>query len=836
MKNKINLRLFWMISWILLALSLIVWNITGLSSWYKSLDTIIMFGELAAIFIVTLVINKCVNRKRSLLILLVSELAIFCYLHCMLLPVIVNAIYFLFILSIGYVISRFVKSEPTIWLSFAWGISFIIILECLMSIGGIGSNRNFLIGICLIGTICLIITVGNFREESKLFDFDINFYRDNALAIAIIFTVFSLLIGRCNLAIDYDGLWYGLRSEYILNAGSGIYERIMAISIPNTYPKGYELLTLPLTLFPSYAFRLTFNIFIGLLIVCASFAVIKKINKDAPLIVTAVMSSIPGIMSMCTTMKQDSITLLLQILMLYYAIDFAKNINMSNFWIITALYILSLNMKTTALVFSSAVYFLVFLFALVKIKRIKVESKNIWLMLTSLMVTGLLCLRTYLLCGYPYTSLLNGVWQKLGLSTYEPYVISQPTESIGIKEILTKDGLLNALKKFVVAFVAPFEFDGIITTHLRLAWGTSLILAVLIFVLMTLLTKKCRLSIEKKLILGIYCLVWIFSGYSIASLEKNDGNYYMLLYFLSVVMMASIIDFSAIKKRNMIIFLIPVVIGNLFIFGMTGWAGASKFSQVSLENKGYYDHTEEFKQRFYSEGKQEIYDYFSGEDVSRVLAFGDLENTNRLPYLVENAIEIYPRGGSQYFSDYKSFKYFLELTDTSHIYWDNSYNGYIPMLKVYIYNLIKESYVKDIIICDDNYIFALNMECPNDEYNIDLEEIYIRNIYNKYEVIDGCLYNDGFLGKSATIRFAASEKKYVTFSIWNTDKLENEEITIQVGEQQYIIKLGANDLQECTIELPLGISDVQVIASDTFIPENGDERELSVVLSIVDEM
>ena len=67
-----------------------------------------------------------------------------------------------------------------------------------------------------------------------MFCYDVEFHRNHALNIAVIFTVLALLIGRCNLAIDYDGLWYGLRPDYLLNSGGGIYDRILAVSIPNT--------------------------------------------------------------------------------------------------------------------------------------------------------------------------------------------------------------------------------------------------------------------------------------------------------------------------------------------------------------------------------------------------------------------------------------------------------------------------------------------------------------------------------------------------------------------------------------------------------------------------
>ena len=54
-----------------------------------------------------------------------------------------------------------------------------------------------------------------------------------------------LQAGRMNICADYDSLHYGLRSEYILNDGDGIYEDLGSVNVVYTYSKGLEILLLP---------------------------------------------------------------------------------------------------------------------------------------------------------------------------------------------------------------------------------------------------------------------------------------------------------------------------------------------------------------------------------------------------------------------------------------------------------------------------------------------------------------------------------------------------------------------------------------------------------------
>ena len=80
-----------------------------------------------------------------------------------------------------------------------------------------------------------------------------------AAMYALIFSMILLQVGRMNICADYDSLHYGLRSEYVLNDGGGIYENLGSINVVYTYSKGLETLLLPISGLPSYSFFLSFQ-------------------------------------------------------------------------------------------------------------------------------------------------------------------------------------------------------------------------------------------------------------------------------------------------------------------------------------------------------------------------------------------------------------------------------------------------------------------------------------------------------------------------------------------------------------------------------------------------
>ena len=143
--------------------------------------------------------------------------------------------------------------------------------------------------------------------------------------IAIILAMVLLQAGRMNICADYDSLHYGLRSEYVLDNGGGIYENLGMVNVVYTYSKGLETLLLPISGLPSYGFFLSFQIWmtLGTLITAGQIVELFVGRKHAVGCMT-LLSCIPGIMNMSITAKTDSMTVFMQLVMLLFLLLYIR--------------------------------------------------------------------------------------------------------------------------------------------------------------------------------------------------------------------------------------------------------------------------------------------------------------------------------------------------------------------------------------------------------------------------------------------------------------------------------------------------------------------------------
>ena len=132
-----------------------------------------------------------------------------------------------------------------------------------------------------------------------------------------ILVILLLHAGRMNITLDYDSVHYGLRTPYILDNGFGIFENLGSVNTVYYYPKGLEVLTLPLSGTPTYGFVLSFSFWCGVffLILTADIAA-GCFGRKAGISAAFCCALIPGIMNLSTSAKTDMVTLLFQMLSL----------------------------------------------------------------------------------------------------------------------------------------------------------------------------------------------------------------------------------------------------------------------------------------------------------------------------------------------------------------------------------------------------------------------------------------------------------------------------------------------------------------------------------------
>lgn len=117
-----------------------------------------------------------------------------------------------------------------------------------------------------------------------------------AVLAAFALTMVMVQAGRLNISLDYDSLHYGLRSAYVLDNGRGIYEDLGMINLVYTYPKGLEVLALPLSGTPTYGFVLSLSFWatVGILLLAGHIAG-RRGGKNRKFWAMAMMAAVPGL-------------------------------------------------------------------------------------------------------------------------------------------------------------------------------------------------------------------------------------------------------------------------------------------------------------------------------------------------------------------------------------------------------------------------------------------------------------------------------------------------------------------------------------------------------------
>ena len=273
--------------------------------WQISTPTFQTMWEEILILAACLAVSGFIPKKRSVKIILYSAITlVFAYIHSMLLPVLLAAAWFVVLCSFG---------------SFTAGISAEIIIAAVLSI----------FGRCTPGMLWIITPAVSllFNLAMRLFGYGtpagnaFGRLRD-AFAEENIFTlpaVLSLLVqvGRANWAIDYDSLWYGLRSTYVLAPNGSVFEDLGLVGMTYTYSKGYEILTLPLEGFKSLGYVPAFSIILFALGLSVTYRLALHLTgrKNARLAVI-ITACIPAMCTMSMSAKSDIITWVLQLMLM----------------------------------------------------------------------------------------------------------------------------------------------------------------------------------------------------------------------------------------------------------------------------------------------------------------------------------------------------------------------------------------------------------------------------------------------------------------------------------------------------------------------------------------
>lgn len=543
---------------------------------------------------------------------------------------------------------------------------------------------------------------------------------------------FILQMNRSNVALDYDSLRYGLRSAYVLFP-EGFFSAHGQINSVYSYPKGLELLTYPLNYLPGYGFLLSFSLWTYLALALVFGLLLFHFQKNRKKLYIGILCFflLSSVGNMSLTMKTDLFTLLLQLSALYF---FLKGKRLQSCFLL----FFSYSFKPTAVVFSTLLG-IVFLFTMLlecfwkrNTKANTKENINInantginsntnhnrsqakgekWtselpFVLFSVVYTGLITLRTFLITGLPFSTTFTGIFKAIGFHVNWPFNLDAHVDYSG--ELSFSESALSFFRRLFSFLFYPVGED---MEHVAIAWSGVLFPLILLFALWqcfsigrkclpgknslpggnSLLERNSSSGREAFLRMGSreaslwdylplslsFLVIMAFSLLSFVMLWQIDGNYYILWESLALLLCFS--GGNLQEKRGIILllkafFFFPFYLAAFLGTITTSWAGAVGFTPIDLANKGYYDHALVELENQGEKGSLPAFSEMAKNPRHHVLAFAETPECYRIPCNVQSITDVEGSGGSPGLYDSPLyFAWFLKWSDTDYVYLEQSF-------------------------------------------------------------------------------------------------------------------------------------------------------------------
>ena len=713
-----------------------------------------MYVEIAILAVLIFGGLALLKRGRSRMYWLTAVVLVFSWIHVVFLPMVVSAMYLISLLAIGRFLRKRVFFRGTVWerpyfsfyMDFLFGASFAIVVYCLLSALGVGKIAWMRLSVYALGVAALGFDFSSISCQCIMGCQTLSWMLDGRDKVAVhvietgkqalLFTgrhfwnrkcrnkpagsggsreiprrvrrawtlaagwcalMFLIQVGRLNIALDFDTLWYGVRSQYIVAGGTGLYENPGLVGMVYVYSKGFEVLTLPLCDLASHSYLTFFNLWLAVLGIGAMVwnAVLltgnrkqeteKKLTYHSvlPGIMAAVLTvSVPGIMNMALTAKADLITWLLQLIMLGCFFQYIHVYE--NHWIFLSgaagSYFLSLTMKPTSLVFSTAVFGMMGLYLLWFWFHERGAAADLFHHLVRLI--GSLCLpfgalagiwaRTMKITGMPVTSVFTSIFAWFGFKMKYPFATSE------LPQNYQEESTLHVLARRIWQMLMQPQGEDM--GHVILAWGTSLMAVLIVMlVLYGIFSKKGdEQSHIWNAALVIFFPFVIVSLISLSMLYQIDGNYFMLLYSMLILgacramVYFKKIGFYPLASKC----LAPLLVLNLIVTAISSWAWTAGFSEIHLLNKGRVNHRAQEQARMEEKGNTLIWQEVSQDPENRVIAFGTHPYCLQFPCNVESYKDITsPWGNVELVNSPEAFETYMAYAKTDYVYAEAGYLG-----------------------------------------------------------------------------------------------------------------------------------------------------------------
>lgn len=789
----------------------------GVFNWHLHQPEVWQGGIELFCFGLLMVVFKIFLKKNSIPLVFFSS--VYLSMNGVIIPVILDLLYFEIIMFIGHVFLHFFKKDEAesilkkllagiiIWGTFA-------IIFSLLRFGSIEKLRWMTVGLFAIALFLHRKSFGTYKTFSQKF---LRYIDDSTnsifdfICIVLLSLIFLALFAKTNTAQDYDSLWYGLRPERVLFGKNGFYDNLGYFSFVNYYPKLVELFLAPVSDLGDYSFIQCANVFFLLFIahiVKEFLDSFSDFNKTTVKLLICSVVSIPALANTAATAKPDIAGVFFCLAAFYYISVFFKTKTNSDFlWGMICL-ALCTGTKLTYLLWGGILFFVSLVFFAANLRKNKMQNISLRLD-NSILIICFLCLffvfglhlRTFLLTGYPIYPLFLSLFEKLGFSA-NMYMLTSATKSAIPSFQFTSKSMLRAL--YGVTF-NPKDLP-----HVIMLWTSNLLP---ISILFWLFLKKKTISMFNFVLMMIYIVV---SVYYLTIMRAADGNYFILpIIVVSLILLSSASCESKFAFNFVGALLILTQVPIMFVSHSSWQYGTKKFTpDLFADNFDSHNKTENI---LLHNGLFKINDEVKKlGKTERVICNGYENIIFRLDCAVEPAKFLaYRSRNGGILSSYENFaNYIQKAAIKALIIFDSDGN---QKYKDFVKKYVSENLVERIIY-DEKVVCYILYALPQGKITVSGK------------------YPDKWLGDYAKIAVRTEDAKHtLACDFYNpTDSITNEKLKIFVNESffhEIPIQSGS-----WTVSVPLKENAVSCIEFKTDYRQeitNGDKRTLSLILSDV---
>ena len=762
-----------------------------------------------------------IPRKNWIKFALVATIVLFfAYMHSFLLPFVVGALHLLLIYMTGYLLAGLlVKNWKCDFAVCAiLGISGLVFLVALCSAFRIGTSDDlkivyivlFILELVLMRTRLSNILKAFVAEPIQVAKKPVFKYLFLSLAIAGL----MIQVGRANVSLDYDSLWYGLRGDDILAPYTGIYDQLMTTAFVYIYPKAAEALMLPFYCKATYGFVYSVNLMFAAITLYVIYMTVSQLcSKKIAIFVTACCSLTAGIMNMAATSKQDVSTLAVQMLMLYLAVRALKERDGGLLLLSIAAGLFSFAFKTTSIVFSSGVIVLVILAAI--LCRIPVTRRNILGMILPLCATAAIFLRGYLLSGVPMPLFALDLQEALGFTYQYPYV-GRDVVATTVSDVLFTPLFWTRLNRVLEFFFWPNSAD---TSHVIIAWGGYLFTFTWLALVINVLVHPVRTwkhFVENRLYgfsLASLIVISFLSGGSMMMVGQLDGNYFMLMYAITFIHAG--VEFYYLPKKQgskCALSLIPLLVCSLILCVTSNWSWTTGFTPIDLKNPGVYRHDLDRNAYFRVLKVDEICRELEGQERKpRVMIFsGEFPTLQDIPAVSDSWTELIVWGNTEIIETSQSLREYYQAAKMDFLLLDILYFRGIPEVQNHLCALANEGYLSIHMQQNNYFLLKFHAEPQSTDQRLCelLEAVRTADDMTRLQYLmitplsaytykgHSGIFEDGWTLETAQLFARTGDEGHVTIrGIYPFEIEGHEVITVTIGDQITEYKITKQDLE-----------------------------------------